>query len=335
MKLFGLAIVGAVALGPIAACGGSGATQPTPTLATASASATTSAAITPVDYDKDSLALFPANALAMFTLDLRAFYTSPLTRDGAGPAAVALAEKYFPIGAEANFSASRDLDRVTGGVYSMQGADALVTMVGRFDAAKINALATNRTQTHAGGVVAAQQYAGRTLFTIADFGFTILTPHLVLAGTKTTIKRALDRIRDNKATHDAPKWMLDTLATVGAAGAVALDMKNVPLAQLTGGFPLKGTDGMTALRLLGNFQAPGMHVAGSATYVDEAHAKAGAEGLKSLMSSTAFTVLFSALGVSIQNPNVVAAQSDAQISFAVDDASLRNLLTRLPSAVGP
>jgi hypothetical protein len=325
--------LGAVALAPIAACGGGGgATQPQPTLASASASTSTTAAAQ-VDYEKDPLALFPGGALAMFTLDLRAFYASP----SAGPAAAQLAEKYFPIGAEANFSASRDLDRVTGGVYAMQGADALAVLIGRFDEAKINQLAQNRTQTHAGGIVAAQQYANRTLFTVADFGFTIVTPHLVLAGTKTTIKRALDRMRDSAATgakHDAPKWMLDTLATVGAAGALAVDTKTVPLAQMTGGFPLKGTDGMTALRLLGNFQAPGMHVAGAATYVDEAHAKAGADGLKSLMTSTAFTVLSSALGLSIQNPNVVAAQSDAQISFTVDDASIRGLLARLPSAIG-
>lgn len=216
----------------------------------------------------------------------------------------------------------------------MQGADVLAVLTGRFDEAKVTQIAQAKTQTHMGGVVAAQQYAGRTLFTIADFGFTILTPHLVIAGTKTTIKRALDRIRDNHLGHDAPKWMLDTLATVGAAGALAMDTKSMPLSSFTGGFPLKGTDGMTAVRLLGNFQAPGMHVAGSATYADEAHAKAGADGLKSLFSSTAFTVLLSALGVSIQNVTVTPVQSDAQIAFTIDDASLRNFLTRLPAATG-
>jgi len=332
MHLRGLLFLGAVALAPIACGGGNGAQQPQPTLASASASASTTAAAQ-VDWEKDPLALFPSGALAMFTVDLRAFYASP----SAGPAAAQLAEKYFPIGSEAGFSASRDLDRVTGGVYSMQGVDVLTVLVGRFDAAKIDALAKNRTQTHAGGVVAAQQYAGRTLYSVADFGFTIVTPHLVLAGTKTTIKRGLDRMRDNASrggTHDAPKWMLDTLATPNAAGALAVDTKTIPLSQMTGGFPLKGTDGMTALRLLGNFQSPGMHVAGAATYADEAHAKAGADGLKSILTSPAFTVLTSALGVSIQNGNATAVQSDAQISFTVDDTSLKNLLTRLPSAFG-
>ena len=132
---------------------------------------------------EDPLALFPAGALGMFAIDMHAFYASEST----GPTAAKVAEKYFPIGAEAGFSPSRDLDRVTAGVYSMQGADGLATLVGRFDAAKIQKLADSKTQLHGGGLLVASQYAGRTLYTVADVGFTIVSPHLVLGGTKTTI----------------------------------------------------------------------------------------------------------------------------------------------------
>ncbi len=312
------------AIALVAACGGSSANEQ-PKLVTPPASG--SAAVTPESLDKDPLSLFPAGALAMFSLDLHAFYTS----QSAGAIAAQVTEKYFPLGAEAGFSASRDLDRVMGGIYSMQGVDALATLVGRFDTAKITALAASHAQIHGGGVVASSVYANRTLFTVNDIGFTILTPHLVIAGTKTTIKRALDRIRDGKLTRDAPAWMLQTLATPAAAGALAIDTKGMPLSNLTGGFPLKGTDGMTNVRLLGNFQAPGMHIAGSATYADEAHAKAGADGLRALFASTAFSVLTSALGVAVKDVAVTPVQNDAQISFTVDDASLRNLIGRLPS----
>jgi hypothetical protein len=329
MSFRGLAVVGAMALGLVGACGGSGANQPTPTLATASASAT-AAKVTPDMLEKDPLALFPSGALGMFSIDLKAFYAS----QSAGPAAAQLVEKFFPIGQEANFSPSKDLDRVIGGFYSMQGADALATLAGRFDEAKIAQVAQQKTQLRMGGIVVATQYAGRTLFTIADAGFTVLTPHLVIAGTKTTIKRALDRIRDAHLAHDAPAWMLQTLATPAASTALAFDTKSMPLSGLTGGFPLKGTDGMTALRLLGNFQPPGMHVAGAATYSDEAHAKAGADGLKALTNSTTFTVATSALGMTLKDVTVTPVQSDAQIAFAIDDASLRNLLTRLPAVFG-
>jgi hypothetical protein len=327
-RVAALALV-ASALGFAGACGGSGATQPAPTLATASA---TAVVVTPEMMEKDPVALFPSGALGMFAIDVKAFYASK----SAGPSAAQLAEKYFPVGQEAGFSASKDLDRVTGGFYSMQGADVLATLVGRFDEAKIAQAAQAKTQLHGGGLLVASQYAGRTLYTVADAGFTVLSPHLVIAGTKTTIKRALDRIRDAHLAHDVPAWMLQTLTPVGgnAAAALAVDTKSMPVASLTGGFPIKGTDGMTALRLLGNFQAPGMHVAGSATYADEAHAKAGADGLRSLFTSTAVTVATSALGVQIKDVTITPAQSDAQVAFAVDDASIANLLQRLPAMFG-
>jgi hypothetical protein len=311
-----------------AACGGGSANQQ-PTLVTPTPSA--SAAVTPDSLEKDPLSLFPGGALGMFAVDLRAFYTS----QSAGPTAAQVAEKYFPIGAEAGFSAWRDLDRMMGGIYSMQGADVLATLVGRFDEAKIAQVAQAKTQTRLGLPVVASTYANRTMYTVSDVGFTIISPHLVLTGTKTTIKRALDRMRDAHLGHDAPAWMIQTVQTPAAAAALALNLDGskggIPLASITGGFPLKGTDGLTALRLLGNFQAPGMHIAGSATYVDAAHASAGADGLKSVFASTVFSVAMSALGVSVQNVTITPAQNDAQIACTIDDASLRNFIGRLPA----
>src|SRR5439155_27272991 len=131
-----------------------------------------------------------------------------------------------------------------------------------------------------------------------------------------------------------PAWMLQTLATPNAAAALAIDTKGMPISSMTGGFPLKGTDGMTAVRLLANFQAPGLHVAGAATYSDEAHAKAGPDGLKALPTWAAFTVITSALGVTLKDVVITPAKDDAQISFAVDDTSMKNLFLRLPAVFG-
>ena len=115
----------------VTACGGGNAETQHPTLVTPPPAAT--ASVTPESLEKDPVALFPGGALGMFSLDLHAFYAS----QSAGTVAAQVAEKYFPIGAEAGFSASRDLDRVLGGIYSMQGVDVLATLIGRFDEAKI------------------------------------------------------------------------------------------------------------------------------------------------------------------------------------------------------
>ncbi len=275
--------------------------------------------------ERDPLVLFPSSALAMFTLDTKTFYASPT----AGPQAAQLAEKYFPVGAEVGFSASRDLDRATAAFYSTSGADALVAFAGRFDEAKIAQAAQAHTATKA-GLLVQSTYANRTLFTINNVGFTVLSPHLVLAGTETSIRRALDRLRDGKVTRDAPAWMLETLSTPAAAAAAAIDLKSFPPNTFSG-LPLKGMNGMTALRLRGNVQPPGMHVAGSVTYVDAQHAQAGAEGLQSVLQSP---IVSMALGLQLRDVKIQPAQSDAQVSFALDDASLRGLLARLPSMLG-
>jgi len=276
--------------------------------------------------ERDPVVLFPSSALAMFTVDAKAFYASP----SAGPQAAQLAEKYFPLGAEVGFSPQRDLDRATAAVYSTSGADALAILVGRFDEAKIGQAAQAKTQTKAGAVIVQSTYANRTLYTVNNVGFTVVSPRLVLAGTETSMRRALDRLRDGKITRDAPPWMLDTLGSPGAATAAAVDMKSFPPSMLSG-LPLKGMNGMTAVRLLGNFQPPGMHVAGSVTYVDPQHAQAGAEGLQSVLQSPLVSM---ALGIQLKDVKIQPAQSDAQVSFSADDASLRAVLGRLPSMLG-
>ncbi|HSQ67622.1 MAG TPA: hypothetical protein VLM85_30640 [Polyangiaceae bacterium] len=275
--------------------------------------------------EKDPAVLFPSSALAMFTVDAHAFYGSPT----AGPQAARLAERYFPVGAEVGFSASRDLDRATSALYSTSGADALAILVGRFDEAKIGEAAKAKTATKA-GVIVQSTYANRTLYTLSNVGFTVLSPHLVLAGTETSIRRALDRLRDGKTTRDAPAWMLQTLGSPGAAAAAAVDLKAFPPNTFSG-LPIKGMNGITALRLLGNFQPPGMHVAGSVTYVDAQHAKTGAEGLQSVLQSP---LVGMTLGIQLRDVKVQPAQSDAQVSFSLDDSSLQGILSRLPSMLG-
>src|SRR5690349_9191959 len=101
------------AISMVLGCGGSNANEQ-PKLVTPPPSVT--AQVPPESLEKDPLVLFPGGALGMFTIDLKAFYGSQST----GAIAAQVAEKYFPVGAEAGFSASHDLDRVTGGIYSMQ-----------------------------------------------------------------------------------------------------------------------------------------------------------------------------------------------------------------------
>src|SRR4051794_3738185 len=85
----------------------------------------------------DALALLPGNAIAVGTVDGRAFFSSQTF----GADLAKLVEKYLPLGQEAGFQASRDVDRVTFGSYSFQGIDVAAVIIGRFDEAKIKQVA--------------------------------------------------------------------------------------------------------------------------------------------------------------------------------------------------
>jgi hypothetical protein len=68
----------------------------------------------------DALALLPGNAIGAGTVDARAFFGSQTF----GADLARLVEKYVPIGAEAGFQASRDVDRVTSPQSSLAASTA-------------------------------------------------------------------------------------------------------------------------------------------------------------------------------------------------------------------
>jgi len=295
-----------------AACGG--ASQDAVTARSASD-------MTPEQIDADPVALLPASPLAVSNIDARAFYTSSTL----GPQLGKLTERLFPMGAEAGFNASRDVDRLLIGSYSMQGVDVAAVVVGRFDEKKVAELARKNSAAQ-GGQLVESTYAGRTLFTLNNVGICILTPHTVLAGTETGIRRALDRIKEGRVKRAIPDWMLTTLETAGASSTFAADLSAQNLANVAAG-PLKlgWLKGLQQVRATGNIKDPGLVVSGSLTYDTAEGAQAGAQGIESV-NKLASVFAFTGLVPRIQGLDVKQADATVQWTFGVDDASLRNLL---------
>jgi hypothetical protein len=286
--------------------------------------------LTPAQIDADPLALLPGQALGVATVDARAFYASK----SLGSQVAQLTEKYIPLGEEAGFAASRDVDRVTVATYSTQGADACAVVSGKFDEQKIAQVAKNHTPTKGGGLLVESSYAGRTLYTVNNAGFTVLTPHTALAGTEAGIRRALDRIKDGRATRSITPWMLETVETKGAATAVALDFIGQPAAAAAlGSVPVPWLKKLRAARILGNFEEPGMHIAGSFTYGQAEEAQAGADGLKDIINK-ASVLAFIGIIPKLQNLDIKVAASNVECKFAVDDQAMRALLVNIPKWSG-
>jgi hypothetical protein len=276
----------------------------------------------------DALALLPGNAIAVGTVDARAFFGSKTF----GSELAKVVEKYVPIGKEANFDAARDVDRVTWGSYSYQGIDVAAIVVGRFDEAKIRQVAASNTPTKMGAPLVTSQYAGRDVYTVSNIGFTVLSKERVVVGTESGIRRVLERIKDKRVKRDILPWMISTLETPGASAAVAGDFASNPAPQeVLRQIPSPLAQKVKAIRVLMNFKESGVEVAASGTYPDEASAQEAKKGVEQAASLAKWLALF---GVTLKNVNIAVEKTDVQVKLEVDDQSLKTLLASLPQYLG-
>ena len=273
----------------------------------------------------DALALLPGNAIAVGTVDARAFFGSQTF----GAELAKLVEKYVPIGQEAGFQASRDVDRVTFGSYSYQGVDVAAIVVGRFDEAKIKQVAPKQTPTKNGGTLVASQYAGRDVYTVSNIGSRSSRPQGD-RGTESGIRRVLERIKDGRVKRDITPWMIQTLETPGAAAAVAADFATQPMpAEAMRQMPCLHPDG-EGRALLVTFKEPGVQLAGSMTYADAQAAEAASK----VKQAAGISKMARVFGIKVQNIDIKAEKQDVQVKLEVDDQSLRQLLASAPQWLG-
>jgi hypothetical protein len=277
------------------------------------------------DVDADPVAILPAGPILVGNLDARGAYASAAL----GPTLARLAAAAAPLGDEAGFVPSRDVDRVVVGVYGGASAEWMTVLVGRFDPAKLAAV----TQTRAGAPVAAGAYGGFVTHTTGKTTYVPLTAHTLLAGSPEGVRRTLDRLADPHEARQVPPWMSETLATAGAQLVIVGDLQTDPIAAATvASLNLPWVQHLQVARIIANFGPPGMNVAGTLTYPDEAQAASAGDGLRSL-GGWVRTLGPLLGGIQLQGLSVKAQARDLQCSFALDDRTLRALVALAPRFV--
>jgi hypothetical protein len=90
--------------------------------------------------------------------------------------------------------------------------------------------------------------------------------------------------------------------------------------------PSLGT--LSRLAVIGDFNPPGLNVAGTLTYSDPSRAAAGAEGLRQL---AAYANVASNLGLTpkVQNLTITPDGANVGCKFALDDEAMRRSLASL------
>lgn len=277
----------------------------------------------------DAIALLPADAIALATVDARAFFGN----EAFGSDLSKVVEKYMPIGDEAGFKASRDVDRITLANYSYQGIDVAAVLIGRFDEAKIKQMVAAKTPTKGGITLIASTYSGHDVYMAGDVGFTLLSSTRAIAGTESGIRRVLERIADKRVRRDITPWMIETIETPSAVAAVAGDFATHPApAEILRQIPAPFVQNLQKVRLIAAFKAPGVQVVGSLSYPDDAAAQTASKSVTQVLGLSKWLSIF---GIKIQSTDVKVEKNDVQIQLATDDASLRQILLQIPQWVGP
>lgn len=274
--------------------------------------------------DADPVSILPSGVLMFGYTDAAAMFHSNL-----GPDVSNLVQALLPLPPEAGFVPTRDVTRIFAGVYAMQGADFCAVVQGSFDIQAVRAAVETRAVSLAGVPLVKTRYADNDLYTAGNIGFTILTAHTALSGNETGMRRALDRIRYGKLTRAVPEWMTNLGRTPGAAFSLAGDLS----AESSGGAAMQSMpflSGATQIRLIGNFQPPGMNYAGTLTFADEAGAQSSASAMESLNTISPFMSLLSAIGLGVTIPPIKVARKEKDVGFtvAMDEGTARTLLRK-------
>jgi hypothetical protein len=284
------------------------------------------------ELDKEPLALLPGGVVGIASADASALVASKF-----GSRLLALLNQRLPVPPSAGFDPARDLQHLYVGLYSMQGADISGVAIGKFDKAKLELAVNGMERTPDGVPIAKRQYAGRTLYTAAGFGFCLLTDHTALFGNDTGIRRALDRVREGRVRRQTLPWMDKLLDGEKSAPFVAgadLRAQAIPEAASSN---LAFLNKLETMALVGNFADPGINLAGTLVYSDEAKAQQGAANVQALAQKLGtYGTLLALVGIPqpVRQLQAEARGKEAAFVVALDAAAVAALLDKLPEYLG-
>lgn len=283
------------------------------------------------DIDREPIALLPGDAVGLFSIDCQKLFASEF-----GQKVLTIARARSPLPPSANFDPGRDLTHAYVGLYSMQGADAAAVLSGSFDKAAIEAAADGTQTTALGTAVVKSSYAGRALYTSHNVGFVVLTGRTVLLGNETGIRRALDRIKEGRVKKQVPAWFDELLQTQNAPLVAGFDLTSQPVTDAARQ-QMPFLNGMETARLVGNFESPGINVAGTLTYADEQSAQTGAASLtqiKDVIASWGWAASLLGIAQPIRQLDAQADGKDTKVVAGLDGQAVGQLLDQLSNFLG-
>ena len=279
---------------------------------------------TAIDVDADPLALLPSGGFAYVRVDLTRVRQDKALSDEVD----AIAPGWGPFAA-AEFVPSRDLNSAVCTAYSATGLDGVCVLTGAFKADQIEtAVATYQWPQAANQVLVKTVYQGKTLFTLANMGFTLLSPKTAIVGNESAIRRTLDRIADRKVVRTIESWALETLETKDADAALVVnadtDVAKTARERLPA--PLQN---FRALRAIANVRGDRVNVASTISFADAAQAEKAEQAIAGGARLYALGTLFGKFP-SLNDFEVKTVGSDTQVKGTFLTGDVSQSLHKLP-----
>jgi hypothetical protein len=282
--------------------------------------------LTAADIDRDPMALLPGGMVGLAYVDAPKLFASQF-----GEKLLTIARARSPVPDAAGFDPARDLKYAYVGFYSFEGADIAAVAIGNFDKEKIERAAESNPRTPLGSPVVKGSYAGRATYTANNIGFVVLTKQTVLFGNETGLRRMLDRIKEGRVARQVPEWMLELLRRPNAPVIGGADLRAQPVTDAVRQ-EAAFLNGVETIRGLGNFEPPGLNLAGTLTYGDAKGAELGAAALKDLhqkLQNYGWIMALLNIAQPVKKLDVAVKDREAQFVAGVDGQAVGQLLDKL------
>jgi hypothetical protein len=236
---------------------------------------------------------------------------------------------HLPVSRGSTIDPEKDVQRIHFGVYATVGADIAMIVTGNFEPKAIfDAIAKDPVARH-GKRVQRTRFAGFDVFVLDGLALVPLTQRTLVLGTEIGVRRALERVESGRLVRPLPSWFERMLASSAPVTlGVDLDAQPVPAVVRT---RLSFLEGLRAGRLLGNFEAPGLNLAGSLAYDRPDTAMAAAADIQAKAASLdRYAVLMSVLGIPrpLRRVRAQAVGQDAQVAVEVEGRAIAMGLAR-------
>lgn len=285
---------------------------------------------TPAEIDEDPWALLPGGAIALAQVNAQ-----ELVGASYGSEVVTLLRDHLPLARDAGLDLEKDIDQVVLGVYATAGSDVAAVATGRFRKERIvEAIRRDPVAVH-GREIRINEFAGFEVYVVDFAAMVPLTENTLVFGSEIGIRRVLERIEEGRLERSLPPWYERMLQQQKAHFALGIDLdaQPVPAALRTRLAFLKG---LRAGRLLGNFEEPGLNVAGTLTYDRPDSAKNAVRYIQEqekMLSRASVLMRMLKMPRPIDRLEARAVDKEAQVAAEIEGRAIAAILMRFDEVI--